>query len=349
MIGEHVDYCGGLVLPAAIGERTWMAGEPRADGLMVIETEEGLRAAFPAEEPSEPGPDKWENYLRGVLRGALAAGLKPPGMTVRVSSTLPQGGGLASSAAFTVAFAGLLEAASGALLGAGTKAVICQEAERFAGVPAGCMDMMASIHSQAGHALLIDCRDRTVEPVFLGEHPPVLMIIDSGVKHDLADGGYATRLAETREAARLLGVAELRDWSGDRLEDATRVLPATLFHRVRHVVTETERVLRFTAAARAGDWVLAGRLMKASHESLRTDYEVSCGELDAIATHAWTLPGVIGCRMTGGGFGGSCLALVEAESVVEVEENLAAFCRRYLPGSRGVRVTGASSGAGICV
>ncbi len=345
LIGEHVDYCDGLVMPAGIGLRTWMTGEPRTDGLICVETEEGLRAIFPATGSPAPGPDKWENYLRGVLAGCLAAGLQPPGVNVRVSSTLPRGGGLASSAAFTVAFAGLLEKAAGVSLGGARKALICQEAEAFAGVPSGCMDMMASIHAREGHAMLIDCRDRSVEQVFLGEVPPDIMIIDTGVKHDLADGGYTKRYEETREAARLLGVASLRDYAPDRLHEAGDLLPPVLFRRVRHVVTEIARTRDFARAVRGGEWTQAGELMRASHESLRVDYEVSCPELDLVAAHAWTLPGVLGCRMTGGGFGGSCVALVKLDAAVEVREELESLCRNHLGASAGVRVTAAGGGA----
>jgi galactokinase len=335
------------VLPAAIGLRTWMAAVPRDDGFISIETEEGLQAEFPAGALPEPGPEKWCNYLRGVLDGCLNAGVRPPGLSVRVATTLPQGSGLASSAAFTVAFVTLLEQAAGTSIDARTKSRICQDAEAFAGVPSGCMDMMASINAQVGHAMLIDCRSGSIEQISLGADPPALVIVNTGVKHDLADGGYATRHAETMEAAALLGVTALRDWASDRLDEAARILPATLLRRTRHVVTEIQRTLDFAAALKSNDWSVAGRLMNASHESLCTDFEVSCAELDLVAEFAWTLPDVIGCRMTGGGFGGSCLALVWPGAVERTHAALTQFCRSRLAPSSGVLITAAAPGAAV--
>ncbi|HWB02850.1 MAG TPA: galactokinase [Verrucomicrobiales bacterium] len=345
LIGEHVDYCGGYVLPAAIELRTWMAARLRGDGLISIETEDGLKTEFSVNTPPEPGPEKWSNYLRGVLAGCQQAGLRVPGLTVRVATALPLGGGLASSAAFTVAFATLLEQAAGSSLGPQTKAQICQDAESFAGVPSGCMDMMASINARAGHAMLIDCSSGSIEQVSLGITPPALVIINTGVKHDLADGGYAARHRETGEAARLLGVPSLRDFSPGRMDEAAGILPATLFRRTRHVVTEIQRTLDFVAAATSGDWQRAGQLMNASHESLRLDFEVSCPELDLVANKAWSLPGVIGCRMTGGGFGGCCVALVRPAARQAAQRLLSGLCRMHLPQGSGVLVTSAASGA----
>lgn len=347
LIGEHVDYCDGFVLPAAIGLRTWMAAEPRADGMISVETEEGLSSEFSGASHPKPDSAKWSNYLRGVLAGCLEAGLRPPGLAVRVATTLPQGGGLASSAAFTVAFATLLEQVTGQNLDRAAKSKICQDAEGFAGVPSGPMDMMASINAQAGHAMLIDCRSGGVEQISLGPEPPALVVINTGVKHDLADGRYAKRHDETHESAAMLNVASLRDWSSDRLEEAARMLPDTLFRRTRHVVTEIRRTLDFASAAKSGDWHRAGELMKASHQSLRGDFEVSCEELDLVAEFAWTLPGVIGCRMTGGGFGGCCLALVRRDQIEQTAQSLTHFCQNSLPTGLGVLVTTAGNGTEI--
>ncbi len=344
LIGEHVDYCDGLVLPAAIGLRTWMTAQPRDDGMIGIETEDGLRAEFAAGVVPLPGPEKWANYLRGVLAGLIAAGIRVPGLNVRIASTLPQGGGLASSAALTVAFATLLEQAAGHVLDGNRKALICQDAEQqFAGVPSGCMDQVAAVHAREGHALLLDCRSLAIEHLPLGG--AALVIINTGVKHDLADGGYAARHRETREAAGLLGVASIRDSTPDHLTKREGRLPAVLFRRARHVVTEIQRTADCAAALRSGDLPLAGRLMNASHTSLRDDFAVSCSELDQVAALAQGIPGVFGCRMTGGGFGGCCVALVQPASVEPVAAALTGFCREHLGHGSGVFVTAAGPGA----
>jgi len=344
LIGDHVDYCGGFVLPAAIGLRTWMTAEPRQDRLISVETEEELRAEFAADAVPVPGPEKWTNYLRGVLTGFLTAGVRVPGLDVRIASTLPQGAGLASSAALTVAFATLLEQASGHTLDANRKALICQEAEqRFAGVPSGCMDQMTAVHARSGHALLLDCRSLAMDYIPLRN--AALVIINTGVKHDLADGGYAARHRETTEAAQMLGVESLRDCTMDQLTETAGRLPPVLLRRARHVVSEIQRTADCAAALRSGDLALAGKLMNASHTSLRDDYEVSCMELDQVAALAQGIPGVFGCRMTGGGFGGCCVALVEPASVEKTAAILTAFCQEHPGPGSGVFVTAAGSGA----
>jgi len=301
-----------------------------------------------AQTVSPNGPEKWANYLRGVLAGYLNAGIIPPGMDVRIASTLPQGGGLASSAALTVAFATLLEAAAGRNPPAAAKARICQEAELLgAGVPSGCMDQLASVHGQAGHALLIDCRSRSVQPVPL--HGVSLIIINSGVRHDLADGAYATLRAETEEAARVMGVPALRDADHALLETFAGDLSPSLYSRARHVISENARTLACASAMQAGDWTRAGLLMNESHASLRDDCRVSCAELDLIAAHAQRLPGIHGCRMTGGGFGGCCVALATAEHAAEAARALEELCGLQLGPEAGILLTEAADGAGPIV
>lgn len=328
LIGEHVDYCDGLVLPAVIGLRTWMAAVPRPDEKIVVETGDGQRAEITA----QPGPEKWANYLRGVFAGFVKTGARPPGMDVRIASALPQGAGLASSAALCVAFASLLEAAAEQTLEPDAKARLCQEAEAFAGVPSGCMDQLAAVHGRSNHALLIDCRSREVEHIPLGD--AALLIIDTGVKHDLADGKYAERRAETEEAAHLLGVPSLRDATREILEAGR--LPEPLHRRARHVLSEIERTLSCADALRAGDCSRAGQLMNASHDSLRDDFEVSCPELDSAAGFTQRQMGVFGCRMTGGGFGGCCVALVQREFLPGVRDVLTDYCREDPDSGAGV-------------
>lgn len=329
LIGEHVDYCDGLVLPAVISLRTWMAARPREDGRIIVQTEDGERAEITA-----PGSEKWATYLRGLLAGFLETSARPPGMNVRIVSTLPQGAGLASSAALCVAFASLLEAASEKTLEPDAKARICQDAEAFAGVPSGCMDQLAAVHGREGHALLIDCRTREVRHIPLGD--AALLIINTGVKHDLADGKYAERRAETEEAAHLLGVPSLRDATREILEAGR--LPEPLQRRARHVVGEIQRTRDCAEALQAGDLVRAGLLMNASQYSLSEDFEVSCPELDTVAYIAQGQKGLFGCRMTGGGFGGCCVALVQRSALPVVRDGMIGFCREELGAGAEVMV-----------
>jgi galactokinase len=328
LIGEHVDYCDGFVLPAVIGLRTWMAATPRSDARILVTAEDGARA----EITPERGAEKWANYLRGVLAGFLQTGTRPPGMDVRIASTLPQGAGLASSAALCVAFASLLEAASGTTLEPDLKARLCQDAEAFAGVPSGCMDQLAAVHGRPDHALLIDCRSREVEHIPLGE--AALLIVNTGVKHDLADGKYAERRAETEKAARQLGVPALRDATLEILEAGR--LPELLHRRARHVIGEIQRTRNCAEALRTGDYSRAGLLMNASHCSLSEGFEVSCLELDDVAYIAQGQKGVFGCRMTGGGFGGCCVALAQRSALPVVRDVLMGYCREELGPGAGV-------------
>ncbi|MCE9610629.1 MAG: galactokinase [Chthoniobacter sp.] len=330
LIGEHTDYTGGFVLPMAIEPGLYLAARVRADRRVRVWS--ALRPEEPAEfavdAPVPPGKPAWSNYVRGVIAGLQAAGASVPGFDAVVHATLPGGGGLSSSAALEVATATLGELLAGITLDPEQKALLCQKAEHeFAGTPCGIMDQFAVVFGKRGHLLLLDCQSRVRTLVPMRGDDVALLVINTMVRHELNDGGYRARRDDCLEAARLLGVRELRDATATSVDEARALLPERIFRRARHVTTENVRTLAAVEALRAGEWRQLGVLMGASHDSLRDDFNVSCAELDAIVAAARELGperGVFGCRMTGGGFGGCCIALVQAARVREVEDALRA-------------------------
>ncbi|HVS37214.1 MAG TPA: galactokinase, partial [Gemmataceae bacterium] len=229
---------------------------------------------------------------------------------------VPVGGGLSSSAAIEVATATLIEAMTGSRLDLLRKALLCQKAENeFAGVPCGIMDQCASVMGQDGALLLLDCRSRTVRMTPLADPDAVALIVNSNVRHDLGDGGYAVRRRQCEEAARSLGVAALRDVNVDHLEAERDRLGDVHYRRASHVVTEIARTVQAAEAIGRGDWPTVGRLMHASHVSLRDCFQVSCEELDLLVELTTACDGVIGSRMTGGGFGGCTISLVRRDAL----------------------------------
>lgn len=336
LIGEHTDYNDGLVLPMAIDRHVTLAVRPRADRLAVLTTTlDPHPATIDLDAIAPPRPGHWTNYVAGVLAGYRELGFDCPGFTADIRATLPAGGGLSSSASLEVAVATAVETLCGRSLDAVDRGLLCQRAEHeYAGVPCGIMDQFAVSLSRAGHALLLDCRSRDVEHVPL-DASVRLLVVESGVKHALADGEYARRRRECAAAAEGLGVATLRDVPPAAVDGLAAALPDPLARRARHVVTEIARVPAFVAAVTARDWRRAGGLMTASHRSLAADYEVSCPELDRIVAIAGETPGVHGARLTGGGFGGSAIALVDAD---EAEQAGREIQRRY------ARATGLDTG-----
>jgi len=322
LIGEHTDYNDGFVLPMAIEREVTIRVRPGRDRIALLSTDrEPAPFALDLTQPISPlscGPGTWSAYPAGVLAGFQQLGWEIPGFEADVSATLPAGGGLSSSAALEVATATLIETLCGRSLEPLEKALLCQTAEHaFPGVPCGIMDQTAVCCARAGHALLIDCRSLERRHVLLPAELSVL-VINSGVKHSLADGAYARRRAQCAAAAAGLGLASLRDLPAEGATARLTNLPLPERARARHVVSENDRVLRFTEALAKRDWPTAGRLMAESHWSLSRDYEVSCPELDQIVQRALVLPGVYGCRMTGGGFGGCAVALVDAARAPEI-------------------------------
>jgi len=336
VIGEHTDYNDGFVLPMAIERYTLIAAAPSVDGGKTIRlrsTAGGAAVSIDLNQPLTPAAKgAWHNYPLGVIAGFLAQGLNPGGFDAVIYSTVPLGGGLSSSAALEVATATLLESITGKKLDPVQKALLCQRAEHeYAGMPCGIMDQFISVMGKENHLLLLDCRSRQPELVPMADPAMALLITNTNVKHELTGGEYAKRRAQCEQAAKVLGVASLRDATADQLEQAHARLEEVVYRRARHVISEIERTTHAAEGVRASNWPTVGQLMYASHASLRDDYEVSCPELDAVVEIAQSIGakgGVFGCRMTGGGFGGCTVALVLAESVDAISNRIAAEYER---------------------
>ncbi len=326
LMGEHTDYNDGWVLPFAIAQRTRAALVVRADNRVRIWSTHAETANEPVETTTatQPGEvDGWAAYVAGVVWAFGAAGHELPGLDVWVDSDVPLGAGLSSSAALECAVAVAVDDRLGLGLGPDQLAALARRAENdYVGTPTGVMDQVASMHGKAGHVLLLDTRTMRVDYLAsdLDAAGLVLLVIDTLASHRLADGGgYAERRRECERAAAELGVDALRDVTED---DLARLGDTTLARRARHVVRDNARVHEAVAQLRAGAWADLGRTMLASHASLRDDFEVSCAELDA-AVAASVAAGGLGARMTGGGFGGSAIALVPVERV----DAVGAACR----------------------
>jgi galactokinase len=330
VIGEHTDYNDGFVLPMAIERYTLIAAAPAAGtGIRLRSAAGGAESFMDPSAGLKPGPKgTWSNYPMGVIAGFTARGVQVPGFDAFIYSTVPLGGGLSSSAALEVATATLLEAITGTRLDPVGKALLCQKAEHdYAGMPCGIMDQFISVMGRDNHLLLLDCRSREPKLVPMSDPAMALLITNTNVKHELTGGEYAQRRAQCEQAAAALGLTSLRDASAARLEAARDRMDEVVYRRARHVISEIDRTPRAAAAVQASDWATAGELMYASHDSLRDDYEVSCAELDAVVEIAREIGahgGVLGCRMTGGGFGGCTVALVRASAVESISSRTAA-------------------------
>jgi galactokinase len=330
VIGEHTDYNDGFVLPMAIDRCTVIAAAPAksaspriliADGQTTGTVKVSLKGLVKKEDPA------WANYVRGVIAGFQRLKAKIPSLDMMIETTVPLGGGLSSSAALEVATATLLEVATGKTLDPVQKALLCQKAEHeYAGMPCGIMDQFISVMGKEGHLLLLDCRSRETELVPMADERLSLLIVNTNVKHELTGGGYAKRREQCYEAAKVLGVPSLRTATMKMLGGARKELDPVVFKRARHVIGEIDRTTKAAKEIKAANWPKVGDLMYASHYSLKEDYEVSCAELDVVVELAESLGpknGVIGCRMTGGGFGGCAVALVETAKVKTISENIA--------------------------
>jgi galactokinase len=330
VIGEHTDYNDGFVLPMAIERYAIMAADAAAapGKISVYDTHFKEDATIDVSAPVTKGSPKWSNYIRGVLCGFQNRGVTIPALDIAFLSTVPLGGGLSSSAALEVCTATLMEAATGKLIDPIEKALLAQKAEHdFAGVPCGIMDQFISALGREGHLLLLDCRTRKTELVPMSDPSVALLVINTNVKHELSGGEYAERRAQCETAAKNLGVKSLRDVTPEQLEKGKSKLSDIVYRRARHVIGEIERTVHAAEGIRASNWPAVGNLMYASHASLRDDYEVSCAELDAVVEIAEDIGyagGIYGCRMTGGGFGGCCVALVKADAVDAITKKIAA-------------------------
>ncbi|MDF1825023.1 MAG: galactokinase [Verrucomicrobiales bacterium] len=329
LIGEHIDYLGGKVMPIAINRHLTVEAAPSNSGVVEI-MPEGMDFTAPAlidlkslERRTKPS-ESWMNYVIGVLSVYRDAGIQIPAFKATISSDLPTGAGLSSSAALETAIALVVEALSGVEQDVVDRALLCQRAEHeFAGVPCGIMDQLAVGAGKKGHALLLNCADLSTRQIPL---PPELAIVttDTRVKHALGDGEYKRRREDCDEILRRLDLNSFDELRKAGLETRIGELDEKLSRRARHAVSEFERVDQFAGALQSSDREALARLMRASHDSLRLDYEVSCPELDYLVASAYDLPeefGVVGSRMTGGGFGGSTVTFVARDSA-------GAFCER---------------------
>jgi galactokinase len=329
LIGEHTDYNDGFVLPFALPLRTVAAAAPQDGGRWTVWSElSDEEISFGQDEVAEPGKvEGWGAYVAGVVWALREAGHEVPGARLAIASDVPLGSGLSSSAALEAAVLASLVDLGGLDLPAEQRPRLAQRAENsYVGAPTGIMDQSAVIRCRAGHALFLDCRSESVEqiPFDLDGAGLAVLVIDSRAPHRHADGEYASRRSACERAARLLGVPALRDVPADGLDAALdRLDDDETRRRVRHVVTEDQRVLDTVALLRAGRIREIGPLLTASHASMRDDFEITVPEIDT-AVEAALAAGAHGARMTGGGFGGCVLALVDAERAEQVAAAVAA-------------------------
>jgi galactokinase len=322
LIGEHLDYNGGPVLPMAIDRTITIKARRRDDGIVNVWTDRdgAVKTTFPV--TVQPGEvEGWATYAAGTIWSIVDAGHTFTGVDLVIESGLPSGAGLSSSAALTCGITATIDEMFGLGLGRTDMALLAQRAEHdFVGAPVGIMDQLAVLHGEAGHALLIEtaASPPTTQSIAVTweDDGLTLLVINTRAHHALADGEYAARRSECEAAARELGV----EWLADAGVDATvRLTDETLKARTRHVLTETARVRGAVNAIGRRAWEQLGTILTASHASLRDDFQVSCPELD-VAVDAALAGGALGARMTGGGFGGSAIALVPLERVRAVRE-----------------------------
>ena len=329
LIGEHTDYNDGFVMPVAIGFSTFVTISPRSDQRLSLFSENlSDEAQFDLDDPNPSATGHWTDYPRGVAITLERAGYRLNGARLSIRGEVPIGAGLSSSAALEVATCSALLKNSGLSVEPVEMAKLCQRAENeFVGMRCGIMDQFVSSCGQAGKALMLDCRSLDYELLPL---PPGarLVICNTMVKHTLMAGEYNTRRAECEAGVRhfaqsLPNVRSLRDVTQTDLKRYGDDLSEVINRRCRHVITENVRVIEAARALKRDDLATFGELMNESHRSLRDDYEVSCRELDVMVELAQKLPGVYGARMTGGGFGGCTVNLVDSKNVEEFKRIVA--------------------------
>lgn len=353
LIGEHTDYNDGFVLPIAIDRSALIAVTRRPDRTVRLRAADfDDQVAFSLDDVRYDERHRWSNYQRGVTDELLKRGLELPGIDAVFTSDVPVGAGLSSSAALEVAMAVTWQTLVGFELSRPELALLCQRAENhFVGVNCGIMDQFISALGQERSALLIDCRSLKHRAVSLPEGVAIV-VMDTKKQRGLADSAYNTRRSECEQGVALLqaylpGIQALRDVSLVEFERYADELPDNVRRRCRHVVAEDERTIEGVEALARGDAATFGRLMDASHVSLRDDYEVSCAELDAMVEAAWRAPGMIGARMTGGGFGGCAVALVEQSHAQAFSEQVAEDYQRAVDLVPSLYVCSAQAGARV--
>jgi len=330
LLGEHTDYNAGFVFPMAIDAGIQLAGALNGTAQVnLYSLDYAAQESFLLKEIVPSKENSWANYVKGVFREFQKLGREPQGVDLVITGSVPQGAGLSSSAALEVGTALLLTALHNWQLETRDLVKLAQRAENdFVGVACGIMDQFASLMGRESHALFLDCRslEYAAVPLPLAERGYAVAVLNSGVRRGLASSQYNIRRRQCEEAVQLLqeklpGITSLRDVGPEHLAVVNQ-LPEPLKRRARHVVTENARVLQGVVALQAGDLEEFGRLVSASHASLRDDFEVSCRELDILVELALEVPGVLGSRMTGAGFGGCTIALVPRSSLPTFEEQI---------------------------
>ena len=355
LIGEHTDYNEGFVFPIAIDRNVIIAGRRRSDRrVRVYSADYEQLNEFSLDDIAFDKQMAWSNYIRGILAVLQDAGCELSGMDLVVTGNIPQGAGLSSSAALEIATADIATALCDLTIDPVDTAKLAQKAENeFVGVQCGIMDQFVSKLGRKDHALLIDCRSLEYRHIpWLSDQVRVL-IADTRVQRGLVDSEYNKRRQECETGLQALsqvlsGITALRDVSISQFREHAHILDPVVRARCQHVVYENARVLEAVEALESGDWVHLGQLMYASHESLRDLYEVSCPELNAMVEIARSVEGVYGARMTGAGFGGCAIALVEERALEDLEK---AILRRYheMTGRDPQLLhTGVASGAHTC-
>ena len=344
LIGEHTDYNDGFVLPMAIDRATWIALRPRDDQRVMLHSLNHDETVEFSAGALLKGGKHWGEYPKGVAWALREAGYKLCGWEGVTTCDVPMGAGLSSSASYELAVARAFQAVSGFTWDPPAIARLCQRAEnQWVGINCGIMDQMISACGKPGHALLIDCRTLVTTPVRLPSET-VVVVLDTRTRRGLVDSAYNERRAQCEAAAKALGVKALRDVSVEEFEARAAELDAATRRRARHVVTENARTLE---AAHTSEAAALGRLMDASHCSLRDDFEVTTRELNVMVESARTTEGCHGARMTGAGFGGCAVALVRADAAAKFSETTRA---RYYEQTRltpWIDVSCASEGAAL--
>ena len=331
LIGEHIDYCDGFVLPLAIERYIVIAAAPNGRNEVRLRSGDQPEATISLDEEISLAEPKWSNYARGVIHGFQQRGHTIPGFDACVVSSVPSGGGLSSSAALECAVATLLEGLLDTTLTTKEKALLAQKAEHdFAGVPCGIMDQFASAFGQKDQLILIDCQNGEPELVPFTNPDLEIIVANTCVSHDLSDGGYAARRKDTEDGLAAIGKSSWRDATMEDVEAAKEAMGDRVYRRSRHVVGEIARTIAAAECFKTNEFADIGKLMKDSHDSLRDDFNVSCPELDLMVQITEDIGlegGVLGGRMTGGGFGGSTVTLCRKEKAPEIA---AIMHERYL-------------------
>ncbi len=335
LIGEHTDYNDGFVFPMAIDFSVKVAISRRKDGhvhFYSVDFKDRKRATLPALRFRKE--DRWANYPKGIINALLTRGHPLGGMDITIRGDIPQGAGLSSSAALEISTALAVQTLFRIEIGKEELARLAQQAENeFVGVKCGIMDQFISRLAREGHAMLLDTRFLTYRYVPLTFKTAKILITNSKVPHGLVDSEYNKRREECVRCVELLSVKKpgtaLRDYTPNDIRDSMGIIPESTRKKCLHVVEENQRVLEAEEALKKMDLITFGKLMNRSHESLRDLYEVSCPELDWLVKRAWETEGVYGSRLTGAGFGGCTVTLIEEDAIQRYRDHIVAYERIF--------------------